>query len=465
MHTRTPHDGSLRRIILGLALVAATCSPAPEARKPNVVLVVIDTLRADKLGCYGGTRGLTPHIDAFARDAVLFENASAHAPWTLPSIASMLTSQTPAEHGAGGRLPEFTQLPDSAATLAEVFASSGYRTALVANVAFLGAEFGLTQGFEFTDVRAQESNDALRRAAQTSADALAWIDSIGDEPFFVLVHYFDPHALYDPPQPFRARFAEPPDRDSGQQAFGSREDIVRLRTGGAAPDASAIRRAEALYDGEVAYTDDSLGIFLDGLDSRGLRGRTIVAITSDHGEEFLEHGGFEHGHSHHSELLDVPLLVSAPGVAAGRRDTRNVGLIDLAPTLCALAQTRSPSSFRGRALVDVRGQPANEHASMQLAFGNFWGPPLASLRDDQHKLIVHPRSDGKAAELFEWRADRSELADVAALQKERAIQLQRALKAALEFAEGSREGKPAAAELSEAQRKALGELGYTELRR
>ena len=172
--------------------------------QPHVLLIITDTTRVDRFGCYGNRRGLTPYMDDLARQGLLFEHASSHAPFTLPSIASMLTSLHPEQHGAGGRLRDFSSLDPEVTTLPAVFGRAGYSTHAIANVFFLSAPFGVTRDFKTVDLVAPASNLEMRDAERTTDAALAWMKEAadGDQPFLLLVHYFDPHAVYAPPQPF-----------------------------------------------------------------------------------------------------------------------------------------------------------------------------------------------------------------------------------------------------------------------
>ncbi|MBI5362517.1 MAG: sulfatase [Planctomycetes bacterium] len=386
----------------------------PEA--PNVLVIAIDTLRADRLGCLGNERGLTPALDRLAGEGVSFRRAFAHAPWTLPSFASIFTSQTPEEHGAGGKLGEFRALAPEHTTLAERFAESGWKTGAIVNVDFLGRAFGLMQGFDVVDERFSNDNDHLRDAHATTDAALAWIEKERANAFFLLVHYFDPHARYAPPKEFRERFADPRDQHSDAFEFGTRDQVVLWRSGRIHPTQDDFRRAEQLYDGEVAYTDAEVGRLIDGLAAAGLDANTLVVVVADHGEEFLDHGDWEHGHSLHDELLHVPMLLRQKGRIAARVVEGPVGTIDLAPTVCGLAGVPPSPDFRGRDLSPALAGSALSPHSL-CAFGNFWGAPHASLRTAEWKLIERPgggAGGSTVSELYRWTEDAREKVDRAA---------------------------------------------------
>jgi len=435
-----------------LALAVLGCSGEPRPERPDVVWIVVDTLRADRLGAYGSGRGLTPNLDRFCSASVTFTDAEAHAPWTLPSIASMLTSRLPPEHGAGGHLDarlraRFSALAPEARTLPEVFAEHGYRTAAITNVTFLTPEFGVVQGIEDLDARAFDSNLDVRDATATTDAALRRLAD-GRDPLLLFVHYFDPHALYDPPPAERARFAAgvPPGF-----RFGTRADMAALRRGALELDPPTLEHAERLYDAEVAYVDRELGRLLEALDART---DTIVVVTSDHGEEFGDHGGFEHGHTVYRELLHVPLAIAAPKLAP-RRVTAPVGLIDVAPTLVELSGLPYEPAFAGHSLVPLaRGAPSEPRAL--FAEGNMWGPKKTSLRVGDWKLISSDEP-GARPELYALSTDPAEVRDVASDELERLEALEDQL-AALRRSFARKRGERA--ELDDDTRAKLAELGY-----
>lgn len=391
---------------LGLAGASAGCRHAPAQ---GIVLIVVDTLRADHLGLYGYARPTSPALDRHARRAVVFERAWASSPWTLPSMATLLTGQWPSRHGAGSRLREsdFEQvrrLADGTPTLAERLRSAGYATGAVVNNGFLAPGAGLERGFSTYDHR-PASNFTHRRADRSVDAALAWLDAHSQERFFLLVHLFDPHLAYDAPPPVRGRFTS---------AF----PIPRLRPGRpqdvrarlASLDAGQRAGLVAAYDEEVAFVDEQLERLFASLETRGLWSRALIVLTADHGEEFFDHGGFEHGHTVYEELLHVPLLVWAPGVAA-RRETTPVSLADVAPTLLeAQALAASPSSD-GASLwpLITRGQALPPRAL--LAEGTLHLPERRALLRWPLKLSSDESSGRR--QLFDLSVDPRERVDLA----------------------------------------------------
>lgn len=444
-----------------LALLAACGGgePAP----PNVVVVLTDTLRADRLGCYGNSRGLTPYLDDLAGASVRFEEAASHAPWTLPSIASLLTSLHPAEHGAGGRLrptgPDFRPLDPAVTTLAGALGGEGWTTHAIGNVAFLDEWTGVLREFSSVDVESPSSNLEMRSAERTTDAALEWIDGHrasddGDAPFFLFLHYFDPHAVYAPPQPFRRKFAGPRDRDDETWVFGTRMQMMALRAGALKFEPPVIRRAEKLYDGEVAYLDSQVGRFVDGLRARALLEDTVLVVTADHGEEFLDHDGFEHGHTLYDELTRVPLLLHYPRELEPAVVRPRVAHVDVAPTILALVGLEPDPQFVGRSLLEYLVTPDAAPRSV-LATGNMWADPQTSWKSGDDKLILYP--DGRA-ELFDLNVDPGETHDLAGLRPERVAELRDELAQVLRAMGPLKRGE--AAELDEATRRSLEEFGY-----
>lgn len=401
--------------ILATTLATASCSHNSGNERDgrdrrNVLLIVVDTLRADKLGCYGSELGATPHIDRLAAEAVTFRRCYAHAPWTLPSFASMLTSLYPPQHGAGGHLPQFRGLPDSVRTAAECFRDGGYATASVINVEFLTEPFGMTQGFDHVDHQAYPNNIEVRSATETTNAAVTWLRRPRQGPFFLMVHYFDPHLVYSPPAAYRRRFAGPRDRKSADWVFGTREQIIKYRRGSVQFDDATIQRAEKLYNGEVAYTDSEVGRLLDTLDELELAESTIVVFTADHGEEFLDHGGFEHGHTLYEELVHVPLIIRDGGSAPSRAIDTVVGHVDLVPTLCELTGVPGDPSFVGHSLGGLMaGENGDDHPI--IFEGNFWGSPLRGWLQGGAKLVLARAEPPKLFDLVRDPAEKFNLYD------------------------------------------------------
>ncbi len=325
------------RHALGLVLLLAACRRGPE--RPNVLLVTIDTLRADHCSAYGYGKPTTPRLEALARDGVRCELAYAPMATTAPSHATMLTALLPRAHGVrkNGHV-----LGTRHRTLAEVLRDNGYRTHAVVSSFVLEGRFGLAQGFVSYD----DAMEALFQTADRARHkALDWLRTSGDlgstrpaRPFFLWVHIFDPHEPYAPPLEHRRPFAPPDESD-------------------------ALRSALASYDGEVQFADAELGALLDGLASAGVLDTTLVVVTADHGEGLMSHGQMGHGPQLYEEAVRVPLVFRWPrGLPSGAVVETPVLLADLAPTLLALLGVKEPlERADGVDLADVlRGRRAGE---------------------------------------------------------------------------------------------------------
>ena len=353
--------------LLALALGAGGCrEPGPEAPPPNVLVLVLDTLRADRLGVYGNERGLTPFLDGLAGRGAVFANAYAASSWTVPSVASLFTSRYPSQH----RVVDFESvLADREITLAERLAAHGWATAGFTANFRLSEEFGYAQGFDtwqpllLLSGRSVVPGDLKARAGLVVDKALAWLDARGSQdpaPVLLYLHFLEPHPPYLPPEPQRGRFAgaAPPGRDRvGQpEADGSR----RRRSRGA-HRRRGVALLAALYDGEVAALDAALAGLFDALRRRRFLDDALVVVTSDHGEEFREHDDLLHGLTLFEESIRVPLIVLASGVAAGTVVQPPVSLVDVAPTLLDLLGLPAEPGFEGRSRAPLlRGAVTSE---------------------------------------------------------------------------------------------------------
>ena len=341
----------VRLAALLAAMLAIACGGDPEAR--SVVLITVDTLRADALGAYGAAPGetgpTTPALDRLAAEGVLFENAVAPMPLTRPSHFSIFTGRYPREHGV---VNNQLTLPEEAHTLAETFRAAGFRTGGFPGVKLLQEKSGAHQGFDtFVPPEALEVP-----AAAVVERATAWLAEVGpEERYFLWVHVFDPHMPYAPPPEHVPQ--EAPERPSGVGDRASWNGLKALaRRHGGALDEAAAERIRALYDGEVAAVDAALGDLLAAVAARPRGNETAVALTADHGECF-DHGYFfRHSDCLYQGALHVPLIVRTPGGPAGLRVAPVAELVDLPATLLRAAGLEAPGSFRaGDLMADLRG--------------------------------------------------------------------------------------------------------------
>lgn len=401
-------------------LVAA--DPAAGAR-PNVVYVVVDTLRADALSCYGYPRPTSPNLDAIAAQGTRFADFSAAAPWTKPSTATLLTGLYPGRHGAlfhGASM----RVPPGERALADVFQEAGYQTAGFVTNPNVKRVFGFDRGFDhFFDSPVE---DTPRRAAIRSASigalisaltrhqfnwkyendvralnsqVVRWLDGRGDAPFFLYLHYIDPHSPYSPPAEFRRLFAE----DHGMVLHNERKRLV----------------GRDLYDGEVRYADTGLGELIDELRARGEWDNTLFVLTSDHGEEWFEFGALGHGYSLYQPVVGVPLIVHGPGVAAGRVVDEPLQMVDLPATVCDLAglgveRLGDGESFAAAASADDWAGRELVFLENQFGMGQHDNDDFihTGLRQGRWKLIHTEKSKFRPAkrgypteELFDLEAD------------------------------------------------------------
>ncbi len=332
--------------IISIALACMILSCGQDGSPVNVILIGVDTLRPDHMGCYGYDRNTTPNIDKLARSGTLFENAVAPSPWTLPSFASVFTSLYPSQHGAtGAKFP----MGDTFPTLAELLKAQGYATGAIINAPYLKVRYGVGRGFDFYSMTPPEG----RFADGTTRDALEWIEHVPDRPFFMFLHYFDPHLPYAPPAPYDTVFNSDY-RGRLQKSYNPRRlpsyRVDHFKEMKAIPPEDW-NQIKSLYDGEVAFTDEAIGELIEGLRDRRLLKETLIIFISDHGEEFFDHEGFEHGHSLYNELISVPMIFSLPGRLPEReRIGRQVRLIDVAPTVLDLLGFGSHPDFEGVSL-------------------------------------------------------------------------------------------------------------------
>jgi len=325
-----------------LLLLDRTPEPAPSPahpRVPHVILLSIDTLRADALACSGAPEVRAPHLDVLARDSLCFSHASSSAAWTLPAMASLMTGVSPQVHGA---VHLRSRVPDGLPTLAEVLRHAGYRTAAFVSSTVLGPAANLTQGFDeyhawpgpwlghslgatLLTARVPRFRPDEAPPQQLAGAATDWLRAHRDEPFFLWIHTFDPHAPYGPPRRYlQGRTPPPGERFAGFRFEGWDEEEIRAGTW--VPTAAERDWVRQLYFAEVRWVDDAVGRLLAELKRQGLYDSALILVASDHGEELWEHGSYGHGHSLYDEVLHVPLLVKLP-VARAKGQIGRIGPI------------------------------------------------------------------------------------------------------------------------------------------
>jgi arylsulfatase A-like enzyme len=435
-------------LTIAVPLLLASCGGGAGTRPPNVFLLLVDTLRADRVSCYeasGGTSSLTPSLAAFAQQSTVFWNAYAQSSWTRPSVASLFTSRYPSQH----QVTQFLgSLPAEEVTLAEIFKGRGYATAgFFANVG-LGTKQGYEQGFDtFSFVGPVDGPGAAKaRAQQVDAAALAWLDRLPSgaaaPPVFLYLHYMEPHIPYAPSPAALREIIEQRGNATERMRGVERarqmvsDFIAELQAGPADAlnkhrkpvDAQTLAGLQDLYDAEVASWDAELAELLRQLELRGFLANALVVVTADHGEEFQEHGRLQHGETLYNEVLHVPLLMRLPQQTQ-RIDIRDtVSLIDVTPTLLDYSGVPPPDRFEGRSLRRIIAQAHGWRRWLATlrSFAGDAGSPRASFSElfpycerqqgdaqlhrrsiiaDGRKLIV--RADG-SAEAYDLAADPKE---------------------------------------------------------
>jgi len=443
MPSRAASRGIAMFAALAMPLLGAGCTrdaSPPIAR--NILLITIDTLRSDRLGAYGNPAVRTPSLDRIAREGVVFADANAQIPSTLPSHASILTGRYPTGHGVHDN--GVYALAAQETTLAEILSEAGFATAAFVSAFVLDHRFGIDQGFAaFGDTMesplrrgaAPESNTAggaanpitawwvdtwfgpyQRRGESTVRDATAWLDSLRSSatppPFFLWVHLFDPHEPYDPPPPYERLY----DRDYAGAMDGSGETFHAEAAAGRVTERDVVQM-RARYDAEVTYTDRCVETLLDSLAAWGLLSETLLAITADHGEGLGEHDYyFEHGSRLWEPVLRVPLLLAGPGVPRGRSIQGRVRSVDIMPTLLAHIGLEPPAAIDGAPLWDRIAGDASEIASYaetqcrQQAMPV--GESLRALSSGRWKLLVSSRRGAASGppefQLFDLASDAGE---------------------------------------------------------
>ncbi len=436
-----------RLALLAVVLFAATCA-CSRPTVDNLLFVSFDTTRADHLSVYGYEKPTSPNLEILARAGTTFANAYSHVPSTLPAHSSMFTGNLPPTHGV--RCNGKFVLPQRELTLAEILREAGFATAAMLGAFPLDGRFGLSQGFDVYDDDFASSAMAARRRAERAANPLSWLghslldfergaSGVTDAalrwldgrrgPWFLFVHYFDPHAPYDPPVEWRNLFESP-------------------------------------YDAEIAYTDHHLARLLRAVEA--MPGRTLVVFTADHGEGLGEHLESEHNRYLYNTTVHVPLIVKFPGVVAkGRRIEATVGHVDLLPTILELLDVSVPTGLPGRSLAAaLRGGPEPDERPhyAETLVGTLEvraGREVRAIIRDGHKFVESHLNNRSFVtwELYDLVADPAELSSLASVSPERVAELGRELTVwSRELEEGA--PPPVGIHLDEAAKERLRSLGY-----
>lgn len=449
-----------QEVIIPLIATPKLRPQEPRRVGPNVLFVSLDTLRADRTGCYGAERDTTPNLDRLAERSLLFETVWAASPYTLPSHVSMFSGQLPSVHGV--QSPGLAINPVRTSLLAELLRGRGWSTGAFTAGGFLDPSFGFASGFESYSVLdpvlwldsphvqgalARFPDRDLQLAAEQQPNIEAWLKDHAQESFFLFLHTYAAHQ-FDPPPESLARFqAEPVDREGADaKVFAHLFDHSQ-------PNAREAERLLEIYDATVHQADAALGRWLDTLERLGLADDTIIVVTSDHGKEFGEHGATNHGHSLHEELIRVPLIVHIPGQPARRIEDAAMHA-DLLPTLLDALDLAPPKGIQGRSLLQP-GQPRSLFAEVDAA------REIAAMQTGTFKTILY-YEDGEA-----WREQSYDIAQDPREKYPLEIELVRAMeveafRSALRQLRQTLGGSEGSSELDEGTRAQLEALGYAD---
>lgn len=403
-------------------------SPAPTPM--NVVLITLDTLRADHLGAYGATTVRTPHLDGLAARGVVFDQVMTTAPLTLPAHSSIMTGHFPPRHGVRDNGGFF--LGPEQVTLAEILAGRGYQTGATVGAFVLDSKWGLDQGFaayqddfDLTNVKAMSLASVKRPGNEVVDLALKWMEGVADQRFFAWMHLYDPHAPYESPEPYRSEYRGHP------------------------------------YRGAIAFTDAQVGRVFTFLEERGLADNTIVIVTADHGEGLGEHGEETHGFFVYESSMRVPLIIHAPGRGLDpRRVAQPVRSVDIMPTVLDLLGTVPPEPVEGRSLLplmrgDVTEMALDGYGEAMYPLHHYGWSELTAMRSDRYKLIDAPRP-----ELYDLERDPGELTNLFDTRRSVADAMLRQLRERKQAMAAEAPEAPKTEEVDPETRARLAALGY-----
>jgi arylsulfatase A-like enzyme len=437
--------------------------PAVAGNRLNVLLITIDTLRADHLGAYGYRRATSPKIDAFARRGVVFDQAYTYWPKTRGSFVGIMTGRFSSQTGYGKSHP---MLLDFNPTLASLLKEAGYETVATVDNPNVAASLGYSKGFSRYRETWEETSlvTEMERTRAITGDGVRYLrEASPDRPFLLWLHYVNPHAPYEPPPPWDAAFLD---------ADAARGPVLRPVEGfhGGVPKQWEVRGKTlgwyvSQYDGEVAAVDAEVGSVLDALDGSAVRDRTLVVITTDHGESLGEHGYyFDHGEDLFDPSMRIPLVVAGPGVQAGRRTDVLATTLDLLPTVLDAAKVSYPPDLVGASLLPaLRGEGRPDRPRLQGQNDR----NLLGAWDRRFKIVATPLEGGPRYALYDRRSDPGESHDVSKSRPERAREEKRELEMFRERIDAQREktsrlleGRPAEERLSAEACEKLKAMGY-----
>jgi arylsulfatase A-like enzyme len=451
-------------LALGLASwFVATCRASPQTpgkvKAPNVLFVVLETLRKDHLELYGYRKSTAPNLTRFAESSLVFDNAVVQANWTIPSVATMFTSLYASSHKFIVQHGEASVLSPRIPTLAEVLKLHGYKTGAFQTNMFLTRASGIAQGIDD-----YERKDAVA-ADHVVAGAIRWLQENQEAPFFLYLHFWDPHAPYTPPPGLEQKFMED-EKDIAPESFFAElyEHIFLYENGTLIRD---LNRYRASYDASIWSMDYEIRKLLQYLDGQGLTNNTLIVFVADHGEEFGDHGGLDHGYNLYEYMVGVPLIVRFPEGHAGRVGAR-VGAIDLAPTILDYLGIEAPPMYQGRSFLHLAENPGGKHKPLEFCQGNGVGNvkehrfgldiEQQCVYEGRYKLIRS--SPTGTIELYDLIEDRREQHNLASSKPAVVRKLIADLDAFLKYAEENSVNPEEKIHLDEEELEKLKALGY-----
>ena len=384
---------------------------APGDGPPNILLISIDSLRADHLGCYGYDKDTSPVMDELAASGALFENTISTTSWTLPAHMSLLTSMDISVHGVGR---DGVSLHPSIGTVTQVLKKEGYATACFCSSPYMNPAFGFDRGFDLyrnidledekikdTILPPPEERDAVHEditSPRITDLAITWLENHHSRPFFLFLHLWDVHYDYIPPAPYDKLF------DPDYQGDIDGKDYMHNDEVNPEMDPRDLEHIIALYDGEIAYVDHHIGLIVKKLKKLGIFDQTLIVVTADHGDEFFEHGGKGHRNTLYDEVVKIPLIVHLPEkISSAVRIRNQVSIIDIAPTILDLAGILVPGRMQGSSLAPLLKEetiPDDRYAMLEL------GSILRALRSKSAKLLFNTRA--LQTIIFDLKADPGE---------------------------------------------------------
>lgn len=393
-------------ILISIAILIWIPACGKKVETPNVLVIIIDTLRADHLSCYGYERNTSPTIDSLAGTGVRWENCQAQAPWTLPATTSIFSGLSTAHHGAGRRIGSSHDygLHKDMPVMPDFFKNAGYRTCGIFNVVLLSEAYGFDRGFDHYSCTA----DGNGRAPLIVDEFLEWVYTEEEEPpFFAVLHFFDVHSPYNPIRPFNDMFLPGDTLTETKWEINEDNEIVHPEY---------CEHFIAKYDGEIAWVDSELSRLFGCIRKWELDSNTIIVIVADHGEEFLDHGWIGHGEHFFQELLNVPLIMTGPGIPANETREDNVAQFDILPTLLSLCMIDSTVFFDGINLLSPAGVETDRSipsSGLSMNVPPDTTIPLVSVLCGRNKYIVKLDEGTLKYSMFDLNSDSNETTSIA----------------------------------------------------